>query len=1373
MSRDLPSSVDNAIDNEVSYRFLMKATVEPSFIYIDAIDNDNPTSGSDLVGIVDNPNMQDIQINPNSGSLVTWWTDTSDALKYVRQGSSTEVTIDLVATFKGKPGPYGNFLYFVRGSAVYRRGVNWNLIDVDDDAPFSSFANLGSHSGTPVACHGVSDTRCVVIHYDDGGLRVQVWDDTTSYNQPGRFMFPKAVDYTDLTTSGSERSALSLATFSGAVEYDGKIFVYLSNPQTGAVEGISWDISSKVWSDVFVAVATDIKSSLCEFRVCNAFAHNGTAYLVGQFQRTENVGTDYVYTMVLSSQDGRTYSLDGFTLVSQLGYRFLAKVGEGRLFIGNCNRVSSGLLTYVFDGTSGSGGLIMDIPMEDFITFREANVAQNELRLKAGDDFYAYHSYMQEGSRIKLYLGYDTSSGEEYVLYATYIVDSIANTTAQGRRTYNLNLVQFSEWKLSGLSSPFYHEFFAKSSVYDDCGEESGNLYVAPNTHDYRETLVVDFWGHIPYDDADATPPIDGDQIIWQGGVTHLDDSGAHRHGIRTRDLTEILDIADYPEVTGNAQIKVYGWSHANSGTANDVIDLILFVKKADGTEETYITDEGQQWPNYYPTYAAHDGQPLTFNISSGSLAAGDKVMAIGLSIEGNDTDVCPARAEFTSGFKIKYNYDDGNTPWTRDVGTLKLPGPLRPYIMFSQKPYDAWNSFQVAEFTNSTTGGVAGYPTGAGLVCLAMDGGSYILGRYDKNGNNWEIVKVRDGTETILTSGSPSSSVAETYTMGFSHRDGKFGIWWEKAGKLVEELSYTWQASDGWMYESTTISRKCGIWGQIDAPWFETAGLNFSNKPDTPVTSDGIPYLPGFDVADFPSSGQVKIGEAVFSYTSKVESDPVLGPHQLRQHGKYDPPYGNGSYGLENLYFEWNRSDSSDIGKLVALDNGTNYVISSSEYQVWNSTGGVRANLHHRSRQYSANEMIAKSTKFIANRVYVTGGLKGIDLVEGETSRFRMHEKVSYKVEGDININWYRASSGRAELTVRDLIQQVSGFSGASAEFPGDTVISSGSLAADTFYNVGEQPFADGIDLSFQIDDLATNDWIEVTIDATIGSGSSGDNQASVKIIKTGATTFTIDFISYPSWTVIESLAVSIQDPDELPFRVVFHDDFVTLDIGRGWVHTFGTDGITYNTDCDVYLRSNVDTDFVDVLLTELSDWREAIYIDLETDGRAALSSVIQERPIETSRESNGSIAYWYDRTRDRVTQVVEPRRHNRKRQHPRGCASDAIVYYSDVAAIQNTAYAARYGFSTKVYRFPNLTVGAVRAAEILMQRLLEAAIQHRLQIRPDLRLEVGDVLDVDFTASGTQKNIAMGVIVEGINMTYAAGDGNSYMEVSGREEL
>jgi hypothetical protein len=88
-------------------------------------------------------------------------------------------------------------------------------------------------------------------------------------------------------------------------------------------------------------------------------------------------------------------------------------------------------------------------------------------------------------------------------------------------------------------------------------------------------------------------------------------------------------------------------------------------------------------------------------------------------------------------------------------------------------------------------------------------------------------------------------------------------------------------------------------------------------------------------------------------------------------------------------------------------------------------------------------------------------------------------------------------------------------------------------------------------------------------------------------------------------------------------------------------------------------------------------------------------------------------------------------------------------------------------------VYRFPSLTVGAVRAANIMMQKTLESAIQHKLQIRPDLRIEVGDVLDVDFTVSGTQTQINVGVIVEDISMAYDAQSGNSYMDISGREEL
>jgi hypothetical protein len=1369
MARNLSSSIDNAIDNETSYRLLMRATVYPSYIYIDSIDNNNPLTGADPVGVLDDPVLQDISINPTSGSLITWWND-SQTLKYIRQGDNTNVTTSYAGQ-RGKPGPYGNYVYRATSSQVIRSTVDWSDVDSELADPFSSNSVLGSHGGTPVACHGVSNTRCVTILDDDGGLRVQIWDNTTVYNQPGRFMSPKAVDYT--STSGSERSALSIATFSGAVEFGGKVYVYISNPATGAVEGISWDTSSKVWSDIFTAVSTDIQSSLCEFRVSNAYARNGTSYLIGQFRRTENVGTDYAYTMVLSSQSGRTYSLDGFTLVSQLGYRFLATVGEGRLFIGSCNRVSSDLLTYVFDGTSGSDGLYMDIPMTDIITFRESNVTQNELRLRAGDDYYAYHQYLVEGSKIVFELGYATSAGDEYTDYATYIIDSLANSTEQGKRLFGINLIQFSEWKLTGLSSPYYNEFFAKSSVYDDCSEDSGNLYIAPNVYDYRDLLSVDFWDHYEYDNSGSG--ITGEKILWNGGVTHLDDSGAHKHGIRTRDFMEILDIAEYPMVTDTApHAKAYGWSHANSGTTNDIIELILFVKHEDGTDETIITNEDMRWPNYYPTYDAQDGYPLDFDLS-GYLVEGDKLQAIGYAIEGNNTDVCPARVDLTGGWDIRYNYGDNNTPWTRDIDKLKLPNPLRPYVMFSQKPYNAWNSFQVAQFKIDVGTGITGYSVGAGLVCLAMDGGSYILGRYEDVDNKWEIVKVRQGQETILASQTPSGTVQDTFTIGFSHRDGTFTIWWETGGTLVEELSYDWTATDGWIYESDTISMKCGIWGIIDAPWFETTGISYSSKPNAlpggsegiSATSDGIPYMPGYNVSNFPSSGRVKIGKNIYSYTSKVDIDPVLGPHQLRQHGYYPEPFGDEMYGMEFLFFQWNRSDSEDVGRIAALDNGCNYVISHSDYTVKNSTGGVTANLHHRCRAYSDNENIAKSSKYLSNRVWITGGLKGVEAVEGNSVRHRMGDKVGYHIEGDIWCNWYKASSGMEELTIRDLISKVSEYSGASAEFPGDVTVA--SVTPGGQYKVGTQEYVEGIDLSFEIPDLSSGKYVEVLVDCVI-ENSSG-SQAGVRITNTGTNTYEAELYVVPS-TTIETYEFGLT-ADELHVRTVFHDNFITLDIGGSWVYTFAVDTIAYLSSCDIYVNSDDSPTYTNILLGELSDWREAIYIDLETDGKAALSSVIQERPVETCHETNGSISYWYDRTRDRVTQVVEPRKHTRRRKFPRGSSSDGIIYYSDVAAIQNTDYAARYGFSTKVYRFPSLTVGAIRAARIIMQRNLESAISHQLELRPDARLEVGDVLDVDFTASGTQKQINPGVIVESVLLMYDPNSGNSIMNVSGREEL
>jgi hypothetical protein len=181
-----------------------------------------------------------------------------------------------------------------------------------------------------------------------------------------------------------------------------------------------------------------------------------------------------------------------------------------------------------------------------------------------------------------------------------------------------------------------------------------------------------------------------------------------------------------------------------------------------------------------------------------------------------------------------------------------------------------------------------------------------------------------------------------------------------------------------------------------------------------------------------------------------------------------------------------------------------------------------------------------------------------------------------------------------------------------------------------------------------------------------------------------------------------------------------------------------------------------------------ELNDWREAVYIDLETDGMSAIGSIIQERPVELFSKYDGSLKVWYDPTRTTVAQTIYPRRHQWTKQLPKRAASDAIVYYSDVKTLLNNDYRDNFGFATKVYRMPNLDIGAVRAAYLQLKNYFRERMMHTIDVRPDIRLELGDKLYVAYTATGTGTAKEFTLTID--SLSFRINYGNSVMNIQGR---
>jgi hypothetical protein len=98
---------------------------------------------------------------------------------------------------------------------------------------------------------------------------------------------------------------------------------------------------------------------------------------------------------------------------------------------------------------------------------------------------------------------------------------------------------------------------------------------------------------------------------------------------------------------------------------------------------------------------------------------------------------------------------------------------------------------------------------------------------------------------------------------------------------------------------------------------------------------------------------------------------------------------------------------------------------------------------------------------------------------------------------------------------------------------------------------------------------------------------------------------------------------------------------------------------------------------------------------------------------------------------------------------------------------------YLRDFGFATKVYRTPNMEAGAVRAAKITIRREYERSHMHNLDIRPNIRLETGDILSVTYDTSGAVNTVTFSVIIESILLIVIPPGGSSgpSMGITGRQ--
>lgn len=313
------------------------------------------------------------------------------------------------------------------------------------------------------------------------------------------------------------------------------------------------------------------------------------------------------------------------------------------------------------------------------------------------------------------------------------------------------------------------------------------------------------------------------------------------------------------------------------------------------------------------------------------------------------------------------------------------------------------------------------------------------------------------------------------------------------------------------------------------------------------------------------------------------------------------------------------------------------------------------------------------------------------------------------------------------------------------------------------------------GFSLSWEhVNGITADHYIEVQSDILVAK-SSVLSKVRIKAI-TGGGGRVVDYhlILLADDTVVEDFIINYnyRQWQGHNFEIVYYHEFISVSIGGQWVHSFYPEYISYPIftprvwlNCD-----DADTGVIsNVRLKELSDWREAMFVDLETSAMNAIASVIQQRPIEILGRYDGSICYQYVRNRewtDINALVIE---HEIQDQPNMQICSDAIVYHTNVGLVLDATAFRRYGFITRIFRMPDLDSGAITAAMVLQQRNRQQARMHTIKIRFDPRLEVGDGVQDYQTLPGTDTPYAMSVISEGISLDHQVGD--SHLQIKGRD--
>lgn len=244
-----------------------------------------------------------------------------------------------------------------------------------------------------------------------------------------------------------------------------------------------------------------------------------------------------------------------------------------------------------------------------------------------------------------------------------------------------------------------------------------------------------------------------------------------------------------------------------------------------------------------------------------------------------------------------------------------------------------------------------------------------------------------------------------------------------------------------------------------------------------------------------------------------------------------------------------------------------------------------------------------------------------------------------------------------------------------------------------------------------------------------------------------------------------------SVSQPHRI--RIVGANKLFSFYIDDYWAHTFSYADTTWSdVATEIYAHSNGGVAITNIVLRDLSVSRDAVFVELEKNSQSAIDSVIQERPVEITPINLGGIRYSYSSGRATIPVVAAIiSKHSERQTDSSGACSDAIVYCDDVKVIEDTSFEDNDGFSTRVFRLSSLDSDALKAGQVLLRRMREGQRAHDLQIRPDPRIEPGDIVTISYTHVGTGLSYTNTIIVESVTVSMNANE--TFMTVKGRENI